>query len=228
LFTSVLSTVVFTVVFTVTAVYALLRFARMSSGDGAPGDRLVELFHLLMSVAMVGMAVGWTGGPGTPRGIVQLVVFGAFTLYFVARAVSGTPEHGRVAAAHHVVMSAAMTWMVTAMPQMVGMSMAGGGEHVQHGGADEAAGAGAMEPAAAAPGWVTAVSVVFVALLLIAACWWVARLLRGDDADAVDAADGVGGTATQTSVSVSTLARVDTAVHVLMSIGMAGMLVAML
>jgi hypothetical protein len=229
MFMSMLSAVVFAVVFTVTAVYALLRFARMSSGAAAPaGDRLVELFHLLMSVAMVGMAVGWTGGPGTPRGIVQIVVFGAFTLWFAARAASGTADHGRMAGVQHVVMSAAMTWMVAAMPLMTGMSMAGetSSEHAAHGGAGEAAGMGAMEPDAAAPAWVTAVSVVFIALLLAAACWWLARLLRGDGADAAEAADGAGGTATRTSIP--TLARVDIAAHVLMSLGMAGMLVTLL
>lgn len=244
-FTSVVLIVVFTLVFAATGAYALVRWARLSSAGGAPGARLVELFHLLMSLAMVAMAVAWTGDPATPRGIVQILVFGAFTLWFAARTVTRTLGPS---GAYHVVMGAAMTWMVVAMPLMMGTSTAGtsGGGHAGHGGAAADMGAeGAMgADAAPPPTWVTAVSLAFVVLLVVAAGWCAARLARGgaealvdasDASDAVDAVDAVdtvddtdaGGGGIATRASVLTTARADAACHVLMSLGMAGMLVAM-
>lgn len=227
MFASVVLTVVFTLVFTVTAAYALLRFA--GSGDRAPGDRLVTLFHLLMSLAMVAMAWAWTGGPATPGGIVQILVFGGFTLWFAARTATPAAAHGRVAGAYHLVTGAAMTWMVAAMPLMMGASMVGAsgaaGGHAAHAGADAAGGAGALAPDAARPPWVTVVSLAFVVLLLVAVAWSAAQLARDGDAAPLDGPDAGGGTAVRTRPAV---ARTDAAAHLLMSLGMAGMLLAML
>jgi hypothetical protein len=77
------------------------------------------------------------------------------------------------------------------------------------------------------------VSLVLVALLLVAAGWWAVRLVRGNGAiAAADVDPGVetagGATATRTRPSVLTAASTDVAAHLVMSLGMAAMLVAML
>ncbi|MGP3331910.1 DUF5134 domain-containing protein, partial [Escherichia coli] len=83
--------VAFTVAFVATGVYALTRYVQLSAPGpdhavNGPG-RAVELLHLLMSLAMIAMAWGLGGGPTTGSGVVQLAVFGAFTLGFTLLAV---------------------------------------------------------------------------------------------------------------------------------------------
>ncbi|TDV44267.1 DUF5134 domain-containing protein [Actinophytocola oryzae] len=221
MFASTALSFVFTVVFAVTGIYSLARLAAVLAGEGTPEDRLVELFHLVMSLAMVGMAWAFVGGPETTGGRAQIVFFGAFTIWFVYRAAT----HSRLTNGYHFVMAAAMTWMVAAMPLMMGTSggSSGGGGH--HGSAAPSEMPGMDGPATVTPtpGWVTAVTIGFAVLLPAAAGWWALRVLRTDE-EARPASSG----------GVATLApavprvRIDVGCHVLMSLGMAGMLVAML
>jgi len=110
-FSSLTVPVLFTAVFVGTGSYALYRLT-------APAfvDRAAEAAHLLMSLAMIAMTWGWTGGPGSPSGRVQVALFGLFTLWFVAGAVGGSIPHPL-----HMTNAAAMVWMVVAMPALMGM-----------------------------------------------------------------------------------------------------------
>jgi len=198
----------FTVLFTATGLYALVRYAALTSGARA-GDRMAELSHLLMSIAMIAMAWGWTGGPGTPGGSVQLVVFGllaAWYLWCVLHAGGGL----RTAGAYHLVVLAAMVWMVAAMPGLMGTSAAAGaasGAHAHHRHGVVAAAATAGVPA---PLWMRAVTVAVAVLLCAAAAAWTARAAR------------------PVLPALRTGPRLDASCHVLMSLGMAAMLLAML
>jgi hypothetical protein len=246
LLSSIALSVAFTVAFIVTGSYALVRYALISAGGEGDGDRVAELSHLLMSVAMIAMT--WGAGTGTTARTLQIVAFGGFVLWFLRRAVlsrSGT-GHGRLAATDHAVTAAAMVWMVAAMPLIMGMSMAamsdgGAGGHAGHGahGADTAmSDVDAM--AAPTPVWVTAVTVGFAVLLAAGALFWAIHAWRGAaEPDETAAADehGDAGRAvavraraarTRTGLARLTGTRQDALCHLLMSVGMAGMLLAML
>ncbi|GAA5120317.1 DUF5134 domain-containing protein [Pseudonocardia adelaidensis] len=101
----------FTVIFAITGVRSLVRL--LVPVDG--GDRTAELSHLLMSIAMAGMAWGWPAGPDTPGGVAQLVVFGVLAVVFVVRVVDPAepPSAGN---AFHLLALGAMVWMVLSMP----------------------------------------------------------------------------------------------------------------
>ncbi|MEJ2868062.1 DUF5134 domain-containing protein [Actinomycetospora sp. OC33-EN08] len=226
---------VFTVVFVLTGAYSLVRLAELGSEPERTGSRVVELSHLVMSIAMVAMAWGWTGGPTSPSGLLQIVVFGFFTVWFLARAVRPTHGHSLVGEGYHLVMNAAMLFMVAAMPQIMGMDMSagedsGGGHH--HGGGTE--GMGAM-PTIPTPWWATTLTWVFVVLLVAAAAWWAVRAVRADRSVAPATPDGTppgsgGGVAVAAPAAPTRTAgpRLDAGCHLLMSLGMAGMLLAML
>lgn len=111
MFSSLTVSVLFTAVFVGTGGYALHRLTAQ-----AFVDRTAEAAHLLMSVAMLAMTWGWTGGPGSPSGMVQVGLFGLFALWFVAGAVGGSIPNGL-----HATNAAAMVWMVVAMPELMGM-----------------------------------------------------------------------------------------------------------
>jgi hypothetical protein len=55
LFASHIVMVMFTIVFAVTGLYSLVRFATLVAGTAGEGDRVAELAHLLMSIAMIAM-----------------------------------------------------------------------------------------------------------------------------------------------------------------------------
>jgi hypothetical protein len=237
-FASTALSLVFTVVFVVTGAYSLVRLALLTAGAGPGGDRLAELSHLLMSLAMVGMATGWTGGPTSAGGVLQLVLFGLLTVWFLGRLALPAPGHARVGDAYHLVMLAAMVWMVAAMPQLMGTTgsttAAGGGAHAHHhhgGGSAEALTPHAV--AAATPPWVLAVNGAFVVLLAAAAVMWSHRAMRprtGVDGCAVPVPDAGAVLATRavpTGFARLTGPRTDACCHLLMSIGMGAMLIAM-
>ena len=129
----------FTVVFAVTGLYSLVRIAGMASGAVPDGDRVAELSHLLMSIAMIAMTGAWSGGPDSASGILQIVVFGLIGLWFLVKVAGPDDGHRRVENGYHMVMAAAMVWMVAAMPVLMGgagMSpgtSADAGEHAGHG-----------------------------------------------------------------------------------------------
>ena len=216
---------VFTAVFLATGVYSLVRLAELGATGDRSGSRAAELTHLVMSLAMIAMAWAWTGGPTSPSGVLQIVVFGATTVWFALRA--RTPGHPRAVAGYHVVMNAAMVWMVAAMPQIMGMTMSGDASDGHHGGS--ASGAGSV--AIATPAWVAALTWLFAGLLLVTAVLWALRV-RLPAAQTGCAGQGPdearGGVAVATRPVTGLGARLDAGCHLLMSLGMAGMLVAML
>ena len=237
MFASTALSLVFTVVFVATGAYSLVRLALLTAEAGPGGDRLAELSHLLMSLAMVGMATGWTGGPTSAGGVLQLVLFGLLTVWFLGRLALPAPGHARVGDAYHLVMVAAMVWMVAAMPQLMGTTgsatAAAGGAHAHHHGGGTAEALTPHAVASATPPWVLAVNEAFVVLLAAAAVWWSRRAARprtGVDACA-GSAPGAGAVvatrAVPTGVARLTGPRTDACCHLLMSIGMGAMLLAM-
>jgi hypothetical protein len=171
--------VALTVLFIGTGLYSLLRWASLHTGvAGHHGDRVAELSHLVMSLAMVGMVWGYGGGTADT---LQLVAFGGFSCYFLVRLVrsrTGGPA-GCPAPGFHLLMSASMVWMVAAMPLLMagGMAAGSGGGMVMDGmvmgGGDSDAGPTATET----PGWALALTVLFCVGLLAGAGYW-ARQLR--------------------------------------------------
>jgi uncharacterized protein DUF5134 len=181
----------FTAIFIITGLRSLARLVARP----AAGGRTAELSHLLMSVAMVGMAWEWPAGTDTLGGLAQLVVFGVLAVVFVVRLLD--PAEGRSAgSAYQLLMVGAMVWMLLAMPASHG--------HHGHG---------------AAPALTQLVTLAFAVPLCGAAVALVSRRAPV----LVPAAASPRGES-RTCVGP----RLDLAGHVLMSGGMAAMLLAML
>ncbi|MEU8632638.1 DUF5134 domain-containing protein [Amycolatopsis sp. NPDC048633] len=125
-------------------------------------DRMGDLLHVVMSVAMVAMA--WPATMSVAR-VPQIVFFALAAVWFVTVSVAGAAhdDHGgRGVAAHHVVMMAAMAWMVFVMPRAMGgmhpmpeMSM----------------------PRDSVPADVTTVAVVLVVLFVVTGLTFLARAI---------------------------------------------------
>lgn len=242
MYSSLMVTVVFTIVFAVTGGYSLVRLASQVAGTGHDGEPVIELAHLLMSLAMIGMTWGWSSGPGSNSGIVQILVFGLLTAWFAGHLLARDSRHGRSVTAYHLIMNAAMVWMVAAMPLlMAGMSAddaTGGGHHddmADMPGMSDASASSAAH-AATTPGWATAVSLVLAAALAVFALSWAWRAARGDahpahthDGNTVASIVGGGGVALAVRPTrvLRTGARLDSCCHLLMSLGMASMLFTM-
>jgi hypothetical protein len=242
-FASTVLSVVLTLVFAVTGVYSLVRLARLLADGGAGGDRLVELFHLVMSLGMIAMAWAWTGGPTTAGGVLQIVAFGAFTVWFAHRITIRASAHGRLANGYHLATGAAMTWMLAAMPLMMGApeGMQTSSGHAGHAGSGDdmsaMAGMDHSTTATSAPAWMVVVSLIFVVLLLAAAGWWALRAVRADDpapeqdlvSPRVSGSVAVIRTSSTSTVRTPSalMVRTDAGCHMLMSLGMTVMLVAM-
>jgi Domain of unknown function (DUF5134) len=220
MFTSPALVLAFTAVFAVTGLRALVRlFVPVPAAAG--GDRMAELSHLLMSVAMLGMTWGWPAGPDTAGGVAQLVVFGLLAVLFVVR-VLDPAEHVR-AGAPHVLGPVAMLWMVGAMPRLMGTSadpasMPASSGHHGHGATGDIV--------ASTPAWMQVVTVAFAVLLCATALAQVSRVPRRPPVLVPAAAPQHGGSGTRPRPRTDP--RLDVAGHVLMSGGMAAMLLAML
>ncbi|OLT20864.1 hypothetical protein BJF78_34985 [Pseudonocardia sp. CNS-139] len=143
--------------------------------------------------------MGAAGSPPDSGGVVQLVVFGLLAAWYLVRV-------RRPGAVYHLVALAAMVWMVVAMPALMGVA-AGADGASGHGHSHGAADAHPVAPALAgpAPEWMRLVTVAFVVVLCAAALAWVVAAARR-----------------------APVLRNDASVHVLMSLGMAGMLFALL
>jgi hypothetical protein len=225
---------VLSVVFAVTGLYSLVRLSTLASGANPGVDRVAELSHLLMSIAMIGMTWGWTGGPGTGSGVLQLGVFGLLGLWFLARVLR--PDGHWLGTAYHLVVQVAMVWMVAAMPTLMGM---GGGStsapsgHEGHGSSGALPGMGEMDGmghADPAPLWTQVVTLAFVVLLAGAAMAWAAAAVRPAvrPAPVPVAAGAAGPPACDPAPVRTTDRRLAAGCHLLMSLGMAVMLLAML
>lgn len=202
-----------TVLFVVTGGCSLARWAALRSGAAGPGDPVAELSHLVMSLAMIGMAWGYGGTAGD---ILQIVVFSVFGMYFATR-IRAADRHCR-APGFHLLMCVAMVWMVLTMPLL--MPMSGGGSGAPMDGMDMGGSAPGALLTGPAPGWIgPATGVLAVTLLGVAGLW-----LRSTVSRPVPA---VAGPAAVTGVRLFA-PRVDAACHLLMCLGMAATLLLML
>ncbi|HEX2301741.1 MAG TPA: DUF5134 domain-containing protein [Pseudonocardiaceae bacterium] len=165
--------VAFTALFGVTGVFHLRRWVVLSSAGTVAGqDRAVELGHLLMSLAMIGMV--WVWGGSTARWL-QTAVFGLLTVLFVARAAAvrsgGVGGYGgRAVWGYHALAMGAMAWMVAAMP-LLGHGMAAGGSGHHHDGTATAS-ASAAAPMGDAPVWAVSATVLLAGLLAVSTVVW--------------------------------------------------------
>jgi Domain of unknown function (DUF5134) len=211
----------------------------------------------LMSSAMIAMTWAFSGGPDTGSGILQIVVFGLIGLWFLTRAAGHGHGHGRIESAYHLVMAAAMVWMVAAMPVLMSgsgdvMNMSAPndthGDHGSMAGMDGMAGMHATNGSTGMPGmsamvgppsWVRMVSYALLVLLVGAMALWASRLFRPailrptpSEVQAPDSAVPSAGAAVAVRPRASGLTqltpRLDAGCHLLMSLGMAGALLAML
>lgn len=191
--------VLLTVLFTVTAL-GYLGFAFRPGSTGI--SRASDVFHVLMSVAM--LAMPWSWGMTLAPPTLQIIVFAVATLFYVVltlghgqyggHAHHGPGGSGRLVLGYHVVMMAAMVVMGVMMLPMAGgaaMSMPemdmGSGGHSMHG---------------SWSGWVP-ISWALVVVFSVATVWLLARLIAS------------------ARVRQHPLARLDGVLLLLMSAGMA-------
>lgn len=188
-----------TALFTVTTL-GYLGFAFRPGSTGI--SRVSDVFHVLMSIAM--LAMPWSWGMTLAPPTLQIIVFAVATLFYLVLTLGGgrygSHEHhgpggsGRLVLGYHVVMMAAMVVMGVMMLPMAGgaaMSMPemnmGSGGHSMHG---------------SWSGW-TPISWILVALFAAATVWMLVRLIAS------------------ARVRQHPLARLDGVLLLLMSAGMA-------
>lgn len=247
MFSSVPLLSVFTVLFLVTAVYSVVHLAALPSGAsscvGHSVDRAAELSHVLMSVAMIAMMWGWSGGPSSPSGALQIVAFGLIAIYFLTGAVRG--HRAPAAGAYHLLMALAMVWMIATMPLLTGSGAASGMdmEDMPWMSSSESGPTGPVGPGEYP--WVLPLSLVFAALLVAATLLWAYRAVKRSDGRSahcaptehcapveIETGGGVVAVVTapapRTSLGTLLAPRTDAVCRTLMSAGMAGMLAAML
>nr|WP_281392021.1 DUF5134 domain-containing protein [Brachybacterium halotolerans] len=139
-----------------------------------PVATAVHVNHLVMSLAMLLMVWRPVGQVGT---WVQVIIFSVFGVLMLA----GLPSvHGwveRVGVFTHLVLNAAMVWMLLAMPLLMGhaMDMSSDEHAAHHGGGSMDSMPMQMTPA---PAWATTVNWVAVSLSFVVAVWWLVRILR--------------------------------------------------
>ncbi|WP_206792062.1 DUF5134 domain-containing protein [Amycolatopsis sp. MtRt-6] len=114
---------ILTAMFVLTGAFCAYRCLR----QGSAAERTGDVLHVVMCVAMVAMV--WPATMSVARWP-QIVFFALAAVWFVGIAAVGSShgDHGgRRVAIYHVVMMAAMAWMVFVMPRaMSGMTGTGG------------------------------------------------------------------------------------------------------
>jgi hypothetical protein len=165
--------VILTVLFAVTGAYSLWRWgdAVSTRASRADAEAVVDLNHVLMSAAMVIM-VWWPSG--TVGVLIQIAAFGVFAVIMVLHPTAGDRRH-RWSSAAHVIMNAAMIWMLAVMPLL--MPHAAGGQHHSGGHHSDSAGSAATS-ATAIPVWAEVISWLAVGLVVSTAVWWTVRAIR--------------------------------------------------
>lgn len=160
--------------------------------DAARMDLVVHGNHLVMSIGMVAMV--WVS-TGTLAAWAQVAFFTILAVVMMIGAIRIEGQTPRINLASHIVLNAAMVWMLLAMPLLMAHQMnAGNHDHGHSGGSDMA------QAMAQTPDWATAVNWVAIALSTLAAVWWLALCLRSR------------------RIGIHTLC------HAVMGLGMAGML----
>lgn len=191
--------VILTLLFVVTAVICFAGLADRSRRGrrdaGLTDSDLIDITHGIMSVAMIVMT-WWTVWDAVTWA--QVAIFAILALALVP-SLRGAKGAQAVDLVGHIVLDAAMIWMLAAMPLlMAGMDMSedAGGAHAGHHGG----GGVAIE---STPVWVDVVNAVFIALCVAATVWWVWRSFR------------------------SSHHRIHSLCHILMAAGMGWMLILM-
>ncbi|MFS2243016.1 MULTISPECIES: DUF5134 domain-containing protein [unclassified Microbacterium] len=165
---------ILTVVFFATGLICLgdliaRRIRRPARTEDLADEELIDINHAVMSAAMILMTWVTVLDAVTWAQIALFAIFALALLPALARA-HGFPH--RVELVGHVVLNAAMIWMLAAMPLlMAGMDMGGDGGSAHaghHGGGDEM---GLM----ATPVWADVVNTAFIVACTLGAAWWLYR-----------------------------------------------------
>ncbi|WP_392507788.1 DUF5134 domain-containing protein [Naumannella halotolerans] len=167
-----------TVLFVLTGIIHLLDLAV----NHRPGERrggltaagVVDVTHLLMSIAMILMA--WVMLPAVV-GWAQIAIFAICALALLP-GFGETDLPGRISRLAHGVLNLAMIWMLAAMGLLMGHT-GGGDGHAGHGG-----GHGGAETAGTpmgTPVWAEVVNGVVIAACLAAMVWWIHRAVVSRD-----------------------------------------------
>ncbi|MFI8592871.1 DUF5134 domain-containing protein [Microbacterium sp. NPDC078428] len=164
-------TVLFAITGTWCAADLISHRAQSRTSDGSISQHtIVDINHLVMSAAMILMiwvividAVTWA----------QVAVFGIFALALLPGMFGATHGARRVSLLGHIVLNAAMIWMLLAMPLLMAGLTAGDGASSGHHHGGEAAALPTSTPI-----WADVVNWLFVALSAGAALWWIVTLLR--------------------------------------------------
>ncbi|MDN5686871.1 MAG: DUF5134 domain-containing protein [Brachybacterium sp.] len=140
--------------------------------DG-PVATTVHVNHLVMSLAMLLMVWRPVGTVGTWVQVTIFAFFGVLMLLGLPT-VRGIGE--RIGTAGHVALTAAMIWMLLAMPLLMGHAVGSSGDaHAgHHGGGSDGAAAMDMIPT---PAWASGVNWAAVVLSAVVSAWWLGRLL---------------------------------------------------
>jgi len=177
---------VLTAIFLATAVLCALHLAQSRRAPAAmttesvhdshngPIATAVHVNHLVMSLAMLLMVWRPVGTAGT---WIQVALFALFGVVMLLGLPTVHAVGERVAVVSHVMLNAAMIWMLLAMPLLMGHDMGGPVDaHAgHHGGGTGDEMAMEMTPT---PAWVEAVNWGAVVLSAVIAVWWLVRLLR--------------------------------------------------
>ncbi len=173
----------FTVLFAATGVVTLVGAIRSRTWT----DRGSYAAHVLMSIAMAIMP--WSWSMAVPA-IVQIVVFTAAALWYVALLLFAVDAHpgpdtvhhhgGGMLVGYHAVMMAGMVWMAALMSMMMGTDISGSAEHDMSGttGMGDMSTTGSGDDLWAQPTWAVVVTLVFVLVFAVAAVVFFIELLR--------------------------------------------------
>lgn len=166
--------ILLTLLFVMTAVICFwglaARSRTRSEGSALTDTDLIDITHGIMSVAMIVMT-WWTVWDAVTWAQVAIFAILALALVPSFRGANGAQAVDLVG---HIVLDAAMVWMLAAMPLlMAGMDMSddASGAHAEHHGG----GGFALE---STPVWADAVNGMFIALCVAATAWWIWRLFR--------------------------------------------------
>lgn len=180
--------VALTAAFGATGLYCLFHLLSTRRRDAASGSQpltdaqVVDVNHVIMSAAMTVMTWVMIGDVLLWAQVVLFVVLAVSLLLNWQRA---TRAVDRVDVAGHVLMDAAMIWMLAAMPLlMAGMDHAHetghgsghGSGHSDHG-SHAGHGGHAMETSTATPAWADVVNVGFVVVCGVATMWWLFQVV---------------------------------------------------
>ncbi|WP_210603168.1 DUF5134 domain-containing protein [Brevibacterium oceani] len=110
-------------------------------------DLVVHSNHLVMSIGMIAMVWVSTGTIATWG---QVAFFAALTVVMIIGAIGLGGRTPRISLVSHIVLNAAMVWMLLAMPLLMAQT----------------------------PDWATAVNWVAIVLSVLAAVWWLFLLVR--------------------------------------------------